>query len=105
MPEPVAGGDISRLREFVPVRAEDRPLILAWLVHGLVSVDTAHTILALLAVRRVGKCWANALANRPIRFVRSYQPAIGLAQEVVDQPGENIGVFNLQPVAGVVNDL
>jgi len=25
MPEPVAGGDISRLWEFVPVRAEDRP--------------------------------------------------------------------------------
>ncbi|WP_370501191.1 toprim domain-containing protein [Mycolicibacterium sp. jd] len=48
LPAPRAG-ELAALWEFVAVAAEDRPLVLAWLVAALVQVDVPHPILALLA--------------------------------------------------------
>lgn len=49
MPKPYADGDVTRLWEFVPIAADDRPLLLAWMVQALTQPDTAHPIPALLA--------------------------------------------------------
>ncbi len=49
MPKPAAGGDISKLWEFVHIAEEDRPLVLAWMVAALIQPNAAHTVLALLA--------------------------------------------------------
>lgn len=49
MPNPNVAGDYSKLWKFVPVPADDRPLVLAWLVQGLIQTDVPHPVLALLA--------------------------------------------------------
>jgi hypothetical protein len=49
MPNPYVDGDYSKLRKFVPVPADDRPLVLAWLVQALIQADVPHPVLALLA--------------------------------------------------------
>jgi hypothetical protein len=49
MPKPYDGGDYSKLWKFVPVPADDRPLVLAWLVQSLIQADVPHPVLALLA--------------------------------------------------------
>jgi hypothetical protein len=50
MPTPaVEGGEIAALWDLIPIDENDRPLILAWLVHALIQPDVAHTILLLAA--------------------------------------------------------
>jgi hypothetical protein len=49
MPKPVAGGELSRLWEFVPVDERDRPLVTAWLVQALIAPDVPHPVLVLVA--------------------------------------------------------
>jgi hypothetical protein len=52
IPKPVAGGDLSQLWHFVPVAEEDRPLVLAWLVHAMISASTPHAVLEAVSARR-----------------------------------------------------
>ncbi|MGV0720563.1 ATP-binding protein [Mycolicibacterium elephantis] len=47
--EPQPGGDLTELRQFVPINDECWPLLLAWLIAALITPDVAHTILALIA--------------------------------------------------------
>lgn len=47
--EPQPGGNLAKLREFVPINDESWPLLVAWLVSALITPDVAHTILALIA--------------------------------------------------------
>jgi hypothetical protein len=49
MDVPRAGGDLSRLWDFVPIDEEDRPVLLAWLVAALIAPDVPHPVLGLLA--------------------------------------------------------
>jgi 5S rRNA maturation endonuclease (ribonuclease M5) len=47
--EPVTGGDLAALWEFVPIAVEDRPLLLALMVQALIQPDTPHPVLLLAA--------------------------------------------------------
>ena len=52
MPDPATGGgylQLEKLWQFVPVPADDRPLVLAWLVQALIQSDVPHPVLALIA--------------------------------------------------------
>ncbi|GJO02327.1 hypothetical protein NJB18091_37110 [Mycobacterium marinum] len=50
MPEPVSvGSGYEQLWGFVPVHEISRPLVLAWAVQALISPDTSHPVLGLLA--------------------------------------------------------
>jgi hypothetical protein len=49
MPDPVPGGDLSQLWDFVNVAQADRPVLLAFMVAALVQPDAPHPILGLLA--------------------------------------------------------
>jgi hypothetical protein len=49
MPDPVRGGDLNRLWDFINVAEPDRPIVLAFMVAALIQPDVPHTILALIA--------------------------------------------------------
>lgn len=49
MAKPIAGGDLPKLWEFVPINEADRPVLLAVLVAALIQTDVPHVVLALLA--------------------------------------------------------
>ncbi|WP_198407093.1 ATP-binding protein [Nocardia terpenica] len=61
LPLPRRGGDLSVLWEVVNVAVGDRPLVLAWLVHALISADTPHPILSLFAEQGCGKSSATRI--------------------------------------------
>lgn len=54
-PVPSRGGSLESLWATVNIATEDRPLVLAWLVHALISPDTPHPILSLFAEQGSGK--------------------------------------------------
>lgn len=61
LPIPIQGGELSPLWGVVNVAESDRPLVLAWLVHALISLDTPHPILSLFAEQGSGKSSATRI--------------------------------------------
>ncbi len=58
LPEPVPGGSLDELWDYVNVRADDRPLVLAWLVAALLP-RIPHPIAALTGEQGTGKSTAS----------------------------------------------
>ncbi|GAB3995305.1 hypothetical protein GCM10029992_12210 [Glycomyces albus] len=60
LPEPVRGGELAELWEWLNVAEADRPLVLAWLV-AVLFCDIPHPVLGLFGEQGTGKSTAEKL--------------------------------------------
>lgn len=82
MSVPVRGGDLGRLWEFVPIDAEDRPVLLAWLVAALIAPDIPHPVLGLFAEQGSAKssttrCLVDLIDPSPVPLRQAPRDAEG----------------------------
>lgn len=89
LPEPESGTDIAELWQWLNVTAEDRPLVLAWLVHALFA-SAPHTVLGIFGEQGTGKTTAEkvmvsildpspAAVRKPPRDTESWVTAASLS--------------------------
>jgi hypothetical protein len=60
LPKPTRGGDLGSLWELLNVAADDRPLVVAWLVAALMA-DIPHPVLAFFGEQGTGKTTAQKM--------------------------------------------
>ena len=82
MDVPRPGGDLTLLWDFVPIDAEDRPVLLAWLIAALIAPDAPHPVLGLLAEQgsaksSITRCLVDLIDPSPVPLRQGPRDADG----------------------------